>query len=227
MNSVRLTKNGRTGISGSSDGNVCIWNCHRDSSCFGDLIYTLHAHRQPIRSLALSDNEQLLLTGSDDNTVKIWNVASSSNCGTLEGHSGSIVSVSVLDTIILTSSLDGTVKSWSKDRLTLIQTFPANSYAINSVSLAHSNGVIGLVACSHGAILVIDPKIGICKNSINAHSCVACVAMAPNGIWGVSGDETGTIKVWTIGKELFLAGEYEYTLILKIEYNLSETINRN
>ncbi|KAI6649185.1 hypothetical protein LOD99_11554 [Oopsacas minuta] len=206
VNCVALTKNGRIGLSAGSDGKICIWNCHRDSSCFGDIIYTLQAHNQPIRCLALLQNDQMFVTGSDDTFLKTWNVASSRNCGTMSGHIGPIASVSVLGDIFLSSSLDGTVKTWTKE-CTLIQSSPANSYTINSVCLAQSNCLLGLIGSNNGRIMLIDPKTGVNKNSISGHSCaIKCVTMATDGMWGVSGDVNGTIKVWLIGKDLFLEG---------------------
>ena len=207
MNSVAITKNGRVGVSAGSDGKICIWNCHQVSSCFGDLIYTIQAHNRPIRCLALLQDDRHIVSGSDDTLVKVWNVASSRNSGTMKGHTGPVVSVSVLDNIILSSSSDGTVKTWSKD-CTLLQTIPANSYTINSVHLSHTNGMNGLLGSSSGKLLVIDPLTGISKNSIAAHSCsIQCVTMTTDGMWGVSGDENGTIKIWQIGTELSLEGK--------------------
>ena len=214
MNSVAVTGDGRVGVSAGSDGRVCIWNCHRASSCFGELVYTLQAHNRPIRCLALFEGDKQFVSGSDDTFVKIWNVASSRNSGTLKGHTRPVVSVSVLDDIILSSSLDGTVKSWSTAGA-LLQTIPANSYTINSVYLSHSNGTSGLLGSSNGKLLVIDASNGICKKSIVAHSCsIQYVTMTADGMWGVSGDETGTIMIWQIGRELNLEGEL---LILFLE----------
>ena len=146
------------------------------------------------------------MTGSDDTFVKVWNVASSHNCGIMRGHNGAVVSVSVLDDTFLTSSSDGTVRSWSND-CSLIQSIPANSYTINSVCLAQSNCLFGILGSNSGKLMHIDPKTGICKNSISAHSCgIKCVSMTTDGMWGVTGDENGTIKIWLIGREPLLEG---------------------
>ena len=206
MTCVSLTRNGRVGLSAGSDGKICVWNCHRDSSCFGEINYSLQAHNQPIRCLALFGNDRRFVTGSEDTFVKVWNVASSRNCGVMRGHNGGIVSVSVLDGTFLTSSLDGTVKTWSDD-CSLIQSIPANSYTINSVCLAQSNGVFGILGSNSGKIMLVEPRTGICKNSISAHSCgIKSVAMTTDGMWGVTGDENGTIKIWLIGREPLLDG---------------------
>ena len=198
------------GISAGSDGKICIWNCHQVSSCFGDLIYTLHAHSRPIRCLALFRDDRQIASGSDDTFVKVWNLVSSRNIGTMKGHTGPVVSVSVLDNIILSSSLDGTVKSWSED-CTLIQSIPANSYTINSLYLSHSDVINGLLGSSSGKLFVIDPKTGIFKNSFAAHTCsIQCVSVTTDGMWGVSGDENGIIKIWQIGRELSLEGKLKF-----------------
>ncbi len=66
VNSVAISPNGQTLVSGSADKTIIIWNL-----ATGNLIRTLEGHSYSVYSVAISPDGQTLVSASKDKTLKI------------------------------------------------------------------------------------------------------------------------------------------------------------
>ncbi|OCR01182.1 serine/threonine protein kinase [Oscillatoriales cyanobacterium USR001] len=66
-NSVAISPDGLTLVSGSDDNNIKIWNM-----ATGQLINNLKGHSGTVYSVAIAQDGKLLVSGSGDETIKIW-----------------------------------------------------------------------------------------------------------------------------------------------------------
>ena len=82
VNSVAVSADGRTVVSGSHDNNVIIWDGE-----LGKKLLTLSGHMKPVFSVAISANGNTVVSGSADNTIKIWDIESGKVLYTLDGPS--------------------------------------------------------------------------------------------------------------------------------------------
>ena len=66
-------------------------------------------------SVAFSPDGAMVASGSANGTVKLWNVSTRENIATLEGHTGSVVSLdfSTNGTLLASGARDNTVKLWN------------------------------------------------------------------------------------------------------------------
>jgi WD40 repeat protein len=70
--------------------------------------------------MAFSPDGKRIVSGSFDNTLKVWDAETGQETLTLEGHSGSVTSVSFSPDgkRIVSGSTDDTVKIWNVSSLT-------------------------------------------------------------------------------------------------------------
>jgi hypothetical protein len=64
---VAISPDGQIIVSGSDDKAIEVWNLST-----GNLLQTLEAHTDQVRSVAISPDGQTLVSGSKDKTIKIW-----------------------------------------------------------------------------------------------------------------------------------------------------------
>ncbi|KAB8335892.1 protein kinase, partial [Scytonema tolypothrichoides VB-61278] len=81
VNSVAISSDGKTLVSGSLDNTIKIWNLQT-----GELKSNLTGHTKSVDSVAISPDGKTLVSGSLDNTIKIWNLQTDELKSTLTGH---------------------------------------------------------------------------------------------------------------------------------------------
>ncbi len=87
INSVAISFDGRTIVTGGDDRTVKIWDV-----ASGRALKTLRGHTESVTSVHIAPNGQTIASGSSDNTVKLWNV-NGLELKTLKGHTEDIISV--------------------------------------------------------------------------------------------------------------------------------------
>jgi WD40 repeat protein len=109
VNSVAVSADGRTAVSGSNDNTVRVWDL--DS---GLCRASLEDHSGNVLSVALSADGRTAVSGSNDNTVRVWDLVSGLCRSTLEGPSEEISCVAVSEDgrTAVSLSWDKTVRVW-------------------------------------------------------------------------------------------------------------------
>jgi serine/threonine protein kinase len=110
VNSIAISRDGQTLVSGSADNTIKIWDLKT-----GELKHSLTGHTSYIGSLAISPDGQSLASGSADNTIKIWNLKIGKLENTLAGHSNIVNSIAISPDgqTLVSGSWDDTIKIWN------------------------------------------------------------------------------------------------------------------
>ncbi|KAG9258753.1 WD40-repeat-containing domain protein [Emericellopsis atlantica] len=117
---------------------------------------------------------------------------------TLEGHSGSVLSVafSADGTRIASGSEDDTIKIWNRTTGMCVQTLQGHVGGVQSVVFLPGDArlVSGSKDCT---IKIWDVVEGKCEQTLAGHSRpVSSVALSADGTWIASGSYDNTIKIW-------------------------------
>jgi WD40 repeat protein len=105
VNSVAISFDGATIVSGSKDKTIKIWDL-----ATGKLLHTLTGHSDEVNSIAISSDGKTIVSGSRDKTIKIWDITTGKLLHTLTGDSNEVVLVAI-------SLNNKTIFSVSVDRL--------------------------------------------------------------------------------------------------------------
>ena len=69
VNSLGITNNGETVITGGEDGNIYLWDTKT-----GQMESTFSEHTQPVMALAVSPDQLTIASSSKDKTIKVWDL---------------------------------------------------------------------------------------------------------------------------------------------------------
>jgi WD40 repeat protein len=109
VESVACSPDGMWGLSGSSEGTLCLWDL-----ASGECLRTFQGHKEEVSSVAVSPDGRLGLSGSLDYTLRLWDLASGKCLRTFEGHTGIVWSVAIAPDgrFALSGSADHTLRLW-------------------------------------------------------------------------------------------------------------------
>ena len=201
VSSVAISPDGRSGLSGSSDKTLKVWDI-----ASGKEARTLSGHTGLVRSVVISPDGRYGLSGSSDKTLKVWDIASGKELRTLSGHVHWVraAAISADGKLGLSGSSDKTLKVWDIASGKEVYTLSGHSSFVNSVAIS-ADGRLGLSGSSDKTLKVWDIESGKEVYTLSGHSgWVNSVAMSVDGKLGLSGSSDNTLKVWDIasGKEL-------------------------
>ncbi|KIK58272.1 hypothetical protein GYMLUDRAFT_140737, partial [Collybiopsis luxurians FD-317 M1] len=115
INSIAISDNGESVVSGGDDNMVRIWNAKTGAS-IGE---PLQGHSDQVWSVAFSPDGKRIVSGSSDKTVRIWNAETGAPIGDpLQGHTHSVRSVAFSPDgkrIVSSSSDETTVRIWNAE----------------------------------------------------------------------------------------------------------------
>jgi len=199
VNSIAISPDGNTLVSGSADNTIKIWNLGT-----GVLKFTLIGHSGSVNSVAISLDGNTLVSGSYDKTIKIWDLATGVLKFTLTGHSGyvSCVAISPDGNTLVSGSEDKTVKIWNLATGVLKSTLIGHSGTVNSVAISPDGNT--LVSGVHdGTIKIWHMGTGVLKSTLTGHSGpVWSLAISPDSNTLVSAGYDGIIKIWNLEGKL-------------------------
>lgn len=81
VESLAITPDGKTIISGSSDNTIKLWNINS-----GMCVNTLNGHVDSVNSLVITPDGNIIISGSQDKTIKLWDIKSGKCINTFENH---------------------------------------------------------------------------------------------------------------------------------------------
>ncbi len=203
VESVAISPDGQTLVSGSWDKTIKIWDLSS-----GKLRRTITGHSSRVSSVAISPDGETLVSGQAD-TIKIWDLSSGKLRQTLTGHSGAVWSVAISPDgqTLASGSDDDTIKIWDIRSGKLRQTLTGHSNVVTSVTISPDGRT--LVSGSWDKTIKIwDIRSGKLRQTLTGHSdLVWSVAISPDGRTLVSGSGDDTIKIWDLS-----SGELRQTL---------------
>ncbi|QIR35753.1 protein kinase [Tolypothrix sp. PCC 7910] len=195
VNSLAISADGETLVSGSADKSIKIWNLKA-----GELKTTLTLHSNVVNSVAISPDSKTVVSASKDGTIKIWNLPTGTLKATLprsEARVNSVV-ISPDGQNLVSGGGDNKIKIWN------LQTGE-----LKNILNGHNNSVMALAISSDGQTLasgsadstikIWNLQTGELKNTLTGHKDVIfAVAISPDGKTLVSGSYDRTIKIWNL-----------------------------
>ncbi len=209
VESVSFSPDGSTLASGSYDGIVLLWDVATRQN-----IATPEGHSGSVHSVSFSPDGSTLASGSGEGegggsgrpgTVKLWDVATRQNIATLEGHSGSVESVSFSPdgSTLASGSWDDTIKLWDVATRRNIATLEGHSGLVHSVSFSPDGRTLASGSWN-GIVLLWDVatrNVATRQNitTFEGHSgSVHSVSFSPDGSTLASGSGDNTVKLWDV-----------------------------
>jgi WD40 repeat protein len=193
VNSVTISPDGQTLVSGSWDSTIKVWNLHT-----GQLSRTLKGHLGKVYCVAISPDGQTIV--SVGYQIKVWNLHTGQLIRILQGHSASVKTVAISSDgqTIVSGSDDKTIKVWNLHTGQLIRTLEGHSGYVSCVALSPDGNIIASVGARR-TIRVWNLHTGELIRTVEGHSGeVKTIAISSDGQTVVSGSYDKTIEVWNL-----------------------------
>ncbi len=197
---------GGTFASGSF-GTIRIWNLKS-----GALLQTIAAHKDWVKTLAISPNGQTLASGSADKTIRLWNMNNGSRMLTIAGpgaHWGPVNTLAFTPDgqRLASGSDDNTIKIWDIRSGTRLRTIQVGA-GVNAVAFTPDGRRI-ISAANDNTVKIWDLTTGARLLTLRGHGHpVLSLAISPDGNTLASGSRDNTIVIWNLR-----TGERKYQLI--------------
>jgi WD40 repeat protein len=130
VNSVAISRDGRTVASGCADKLIRLWDVET-----GKLIRELSGHGNAVSSLAFSPDDQTLASGSSDKTLRLWNVKTGALIRELQGFGGSSIAFSPDGKMLAGDGANNAVNLWDTQTGNIVRAIPGPN---NIVGVAFS-----------------------------------------------------------------------------------------
>jgi WD40 repeat protein len=132
VHALAFSADGKTLASGSSNGEVKIWN-----AADGALVRTLVGHNALVSSVAFSPDGMTLASASYDKTTRVWDAASGTPTRTLQGAGAfTCVAYSRDGQMLLAGNARGEIKYWNAATGADIRTTSAHTDAVNALAFS-------------------------------------------------------------------------------------------
>lgn len=207
VNSVAISPDNRTALTGSFDGTSVYW----DMDTGEEIIRYITPDRMPIRSVAFSRlGNDVALAGLWDWSIALWDLKTGQEISRLggirsgEGHRGVVNSIVVSQDgkQLLSGSNDGTMILWDLETGEQIRQYGSydpsrgNADAIFSVDLS-KDGTLAVSGGLDNHVRIWDIERGTIVHDMEGHrDDVLAVAFAPDGESVVSGSKDTTLVLW-------------------------------
>ncbi|MFO7661096.1 MAG: protein kinase, partial [Chloroflexota bacterium] len=91
VNTVDLSPDGRTMLTGTEDGHIRLWDF-----ATGEVLHDLRGHGDAVNAVAFSPDGRQALSGSRDKSIRLWDLSSGDLLQTLTGHMNEVSAVAFL-----------------------------------------------------------------------------------------------------------------------------------
>jgi WD40 repeat protein len=175
-------------ITGSSDGQIKIWDSHS-----GGFLTSWFAHEGGIHGLATTS--RLLVSAGEDGIARLWDGLNGHGIRQFVGHAGRVTRVAIDPTgeRVVTAGIDRTVRIWETATGTLLYTLVGHERAVNCLVLTPDGQSI-ITGSDDKTIKIWQLSNGRLVNNLYGHNTpVLSIAVGGNSL--VSGGY-GEIRIW-------------------------------
>ncbi len=164
VNVIQWTPNGRRLLSGSSSGEITMWN---GFSFNFDTI--LQAHESPIRAMCWARSSSFLITGDNMGIIKYWH-PSMNNIQVIHGHDEGIkdLSFSYNDTKFCSASDDATIKIWDSVKSKCERVLTGHNWDIRKAQWHEEKALIASGG-KDNLLKLWDPRVNECLTTFHYH----------------------------------------------------------
>ncbi|HCF26117.1 MAG TPA: serine/threonine protein kinase [Cyanobacteria bacterium UBA11049] len=200
VNTVAISQDSQTLVSGSDDQTIKIWDLFKLQE-----LRTLQGHKNWVYAVAISPDGKTLVSGSKDNTVKVW-AKTGQELHTLTGHTSFVNSVAISPNSqkIASGSYDRTIKIWNLNTGQELRTLRGHTAEVLSVAIS-PNGQKLASGSTDDTIKIWNLNTGKEILTLKGHTGdVNWVAYSPAGQELASVSDDRTIKIWNpnTGREI-------------------------
>lgn len=195
VKAVAFSPDGRTILTGSSDGTARIWK----ADLTGTPIDPPLSHESPVLTVAFSPDGQTVLTGCDDGTVRLWSVDRLKSPSRRPMSLGSPIlkaGFSPDGQRVITSSSDGTTRIW--DIQSVRQLGPVLRHDSMVFAVAFSpDGQEVFTGSFDGTVRLWSNESELLQSTTMRHdSVINTMAFSPNGQTIITGGWDRTARLW-------------------------------
>jgi WD40 repeat protein len=214
---VTFSPDGKTALSGCSDGNVRLWDLES-----GDLLQTLATEKGFAWTAAFTRDGKRALTGNGTIAgladggpfLRLWDLATGKEIRRFEGHTRAVrrAAVSPDGKQFLSASFDGTIRLWDLETGKELKKFDGPGNFVESVAFTPDGK---RAICSYGpataqAVQDEDPRCSLklwdlatgneIKQFKGHGGPVLCLALSRDGRRLISGSADKTMRLWEMPK---------------------------
>ena len=202
VNSVCISSDEKTGLSGSQDGTMNLWDLSG-----GTCIKTLKGHTNFITSVSMSSDGTKGISGSRDKTIRLWDLTSGDCIKIFQGHKGPVNSVNISsDGTLAISSADKIIYIWDIKSGLLIKELEGHGDSVEALCISPDK-TCAISGSKDKTVRLWDLRSGTCMTILEGHmNRVNSVCISSDGKFALSGSgsETGTkdntIRLWDLKK---------------------------
>ena len=206
VTSVAFCPDGRSGLSGSEDDTLRLWDLPTGESV------QFKGHATDVQSVAVSPDGRCGFSGAWDDkigdkrkTVRLWDLATGTCLRSFDGHTSIVASVSISPDGRwgLSGSWDTTLRLWELATGKCMRTLKGHSETAQCVAIS-PNGQWGLSGSGkyEGKEFELrqwDLAAGTCVRIFEGHTnCVKSVAITADGRSAISGSLDKTLRHWDL-----------------------------
>ena len=211
INSIDISLDGFTIISGSSDKTIKVWFLNS-----GKLLQTLKNHSNNVNTISIGSNDKIFASGSSDKTVKICDINTGKVLKTLkgffQGHIAPVLSISISQNnqFLVSSGADWSIKLWHINHEMVKDNLLGHSDVVTSVVISNDSKNI-ISASLDKTIKVWDTTSGKLIKTLKGHTeGVTSVSISKCNNLIISGSLDKTIKIWKNGKVIHTLKGHKY-----------------
>jgi WD40 repeat protein len=132
INALAIAADGKTLVSGSSDGGLKVWDLNAYAASPLRLRHTLAGHENDVRSVAIAPDGERLASGSLDKTIAIWNLKTGRLLSTDNPDLGTVLAVAISPDgeLLVSGGGDRRIEIWDLKSGKLLQTLTGHSGSV-------------------------------------------------------------------------------------------------
>ncbi len=203
ITSVAYSLDSKYGASGSYDKTAKLWDIN-STEC----LKTFTGHEGYVFSVAFSPDGKYLASGSGDGSIRFFDINTGDCVKTLTDTAGGVLSISFSpDNASLLSCgyfTDYSVRLWNLSSGNMTKTLLGHTSAVTGVfyspiRMGLEEGYCAISGSLDNTCRLWNINKASCMAVFNGHTDgVLCVAVSPDGRYGLSGGYDKTVKLWQI-----------------------------
>ena len=195
INSIDISLDGKTAISGSKDHTCIQWDLQS-----GALIKKLEGHTSDVDAVAISADGKIAISGSLDSTCILWNLQSGKQIRILKGHKAGVnaIAISPNGKTAISGSKDHICILWNLQKGTILRTLKGHTKEVSSVAIS-PDGKTAISGSWDNTCILWDLQSGMHIKTLEGHKdSVSSVAVSPDGKTAISGSFDKTCILWDL-----------------------------